>query len=366
MESWIDCLGERTRPGHALVGLLPGEGVGAELVGGAVSVLEAVAGAARWPVELVTGGAIGRAAERESGQPLTDDVVEFCERVLARGGAILNGPGGGRYVYDLRRRLDLFFKISPLRSADGVPGASPFAAGGVDVLITREGTAGIYQGRWDEGVDAAGARYATLSATYTEPQVTRFLEASARLARMRRGRLAVVWKEAGLPGFSTLWGDVAATAARRHGVELALVDVDLMGYRLVAEPLAFDVVATPNLFGDVLADLGAVLVGSRGVSYSGNFDGRGRAVYQTNHGAAYDLAGTDRANPGGQLLSLAMMLRESFDRPDLADAIRRGLAETWADGLRTADVAHPGARAVGTAELCARVAERAARLVGRT
>jgi 3-isopropylmalate dehydrogenase len=142
-----------------------------------------------------------------------------------------------------------------------------------------------------------------------------------------------------------------------------MVDVDLMAYRLIREPRAFDVIAAPNLFGDVLADLGAALMGSRGVSFSGNFGEGGHAVYQTNHGAAYDLAGTDRANPAGQIFGLAMMLRESFGLCRQAAAIEQAVHSIWREGWRTEDVAIPGALIVGTRDMGCRVAERAAEIL---
>jgi 3-isopropylmalate dehydrogenase len=233
----------------------------------------------------------------------------------------------------------------------------------IDILVAREGTAGAYQGDWTTQQDPGEGRKAGHFFGYTEWQVRRFLQASARLARMRRGNLTVVWKESGVPSISALWRDCAAEAAEGSGVEWSMVDVDLMAYRLVQEAPAFDVIAAPNLFGDVLADLGAVLLGSRGASYSGNFTGRGEAVYQTNHGAAYHLAGSDQANPAGQILSLAMMLRETFGLGREAEAVEQALRSVWSEGWRTADVAGPGTRVVGTRELGARVAEHAAAIV---
>jgi 3-isopropylmalate dehydrogenase len=138
-----------------------------------------------------------------------------------------------------------------------------------------------------------------------------------------------------------------------------MVDCDLMVYRLIQNAAEFDVIAAPNLFGDVLADLGAVLLGSRGLSYSGNFNESGHAVYQTNHGAAYDLAGTDRANPVGQILSIAMMLRESFLQWRMADAIEQAVREVWTQGYRNKDVATAETQIIGTREMGERIARQA-------
>jgi 3-isopropylmalate dehydrogenase len=348
--------------------VLPGEGVGPEVTGCALEVLQSVAAAVGLRVEVRRGGAIGRDAEQACGVALPAEVVQFCEEVFAAGGAVLNGPGGGRYVYDLRKRLDLFFKISPLRIGHAVPDVcrlKPDALSGVDILIARENSGGAYQGTGREGRTPEGERVAEHVFAYAEGQVRRFLAAAARLAGGRRGHLAVAWKESGIPSVSRLWRDCAGEAAQRYGVRVDMVDVDLLVYRLIQEPRAFDVIAAPNLFGDVLADLGAVLLGSRGVSFSGNYTSRGDAVYQTNHGAAYDLAGTDRANPAGQIFSLAMMLRESFGRWREADAVEKAVCAVWSEGWRTEDVAAPGTRVVGTREMGGRVAERAGQIARR-
>lgn len=364
---WTSCLHSHPVADQSaervLLGVLPGEGVGPEVIACALDVLDGVASATGLQVEIRNGGPIGRHAERLCGSPLSVRVIAFCEDVFADKGAVLSGPGGGRYVYDLRKQFDLFFKISPLSIAYGVPDASrlkPETLRGVDILVTRENCGGIYQGGWNERENAGGDRIAEHQSQYAEAQVRRFLNASARLAAQRRGNLTVVWKEAGLPSISSLWRDCAADAAAEFGVDHSMVDVDLMAYRLIQEPTAFDVIAAPNLFGDVLADLGAVLVGSRGVTFSGNYNGSGHAVYQTNHGAAYDLAGTDRANPAGQILSLAMMLRETFGLVLESQAIEQAVRDVWRAGWRTEDVVAHDTRVVGTQEFGARISEKAA------
>jgi 3-isopropylmalate dehydrogenase len=368
-QRWSDCLHlSRTCSAGVsfiLIGVLPGEGIGPEVTGGALEVLRSVAGATGLELELQQGGPIGRDSERLFGTDLSADVVRFCEDIFAQEGAILSGPGGGRYVYDLRKHFDLFLKISPLQIVNGLPDASrlrPEANRSTDILITRENTGGAYQGTWDERIATGGDRVARHQIEYSETEVRRFLFASAKLARSRQGKLTVVWKEAGLPSISRVWRDGARKAAEEFGVRFCMVDIDLLAYRLIHEASAFDVIAAPNLFGDVLADLGASLLGSRGLSFSGNYNARGNAVFQTNHGAADDLAGTDRANPVGQIFSLAMMLRESFGLSLEADAIERAVRSVWRDGWRTEDVAGPSGRVIGTREMSGRVAERAAEI----
>jgi 3-isopropylmalate dehydrogenase len=370
-QRWTECLNVHRLPrkrvaAPLVIGVLRGEGIGPEVIRASLEALDAVIPHTGLAIEICDGGRIGREAEEFFGTSLPEDVIGFCESVFARGGAILHGAGSGRFVYELRKSFDLFFKVSPLQIAYGVPEASPVkldAVCSLDILITRENTGGIYQGHGEEQDSPSGGRLALHHFAYTEDQVRRFLQASARLAKRRRGDLTVVWKESGIPAISRLWQRCAEEAAQAHGVRFHMTDVDLMAYRLICTPQAFDVIAAPNLFGDVLTDLGATLLGSRGVSFSGNYNEAGNAAYQTNHGAAYDLAGTDRANPAGQILSLAMMLRESFGLGQEAAAIQEAVRSIWRDGWRTEDVAVPGRRVIGTREMGSRVAERVVQIV---
>jgi 3-isopropylmalate dehydrogenase len=337
--------------------------VGAEVIDAALRVTARLEDVGGQPLTLERGGPIGRVAERELGSTLPDDVVRFCERIFERGGAVLNGPGGGRYVYDLRQRLSLFMKVTPVQIRNGLATASPLrpeTLAGVDLLLLRENLGGHYQGEAEVTTSRAGGRVVRHCFSDVEVNVRRFLSAAARLAAARRGALTVVAKEAGLPEVSDLWRACATDVADAHGVECSLVDVDLMVYQLVTRPSEFDVIAAPNLCGDVLSDLAAVLVGSRAMLFSGNFTADGHGVYQTNHGAAHDIAGTDRANPVGQILSLAMLLRESLGLDREARAVEEGVRRVWDRGHRTADIAGPADRPVGTREMAELVADAAA------
>ena len=350
---------------RALIGVLPGEGIGPEVVGAARNVLEAVrAGGASFEVRTGRTLPIGRDAELMTGRALTEEVASFCRGVFDDGGAVLCGPGGGRFVYDLRRRFDLFCKISPLKPVGCLLEAGRLKArcvDGADILIVRENVGGVYQGDWRETAHEVEGRVSEHAFRYSETQVRRLLDAAASLASGRRGGLAVVVKDGGIPTVSALWRDVGRDAAARAGVAVTFVDIDLAAYRLIADPLSFDVLAAPNLFGDVLADVGAVLLASRGMSFSGNFAESGAAVYQTNHGSALDLAGQDKANPVGQIASAAMMLRESFGLAREAAWIESAVEEVLRLGFRTFDVAEGGSTVVGTAELGRRIAEETAR-----
>jgi 3-isopropylmalate dehydrogenase len=346
------------------IGIVEGAGIGPEVIAAALQVLEAVRQVLGLSLQLRRGAPVGEEAEARCGDPLPEEAIRFFSEVLDAGGAVLSGPSGGRYVYDLRKRFDLFCKFVPVRpwpqlSRAGVVSTNELSR--VDLLIVRDNVGGVYQGEWQMHTTSAG-RVASHSFTYTDAQVQRLAEVAARAAAGRRGALHVVVKDAGVPSIAALWRDVAETAANRQGVEAKFVNVDFAAYELIRHPAAFDVVLTPNLFGDILVDLTGALLGSRGVTFSGNFDGAGRAVYQTNHGCARDLAGADVANPAGQILSLAMLLRESFGLDQAATLMERALAETWAQGWRTADLAESGSSVIGTRAMASRVADEVFRL----
>lgn len=364
---WSELVLDRRHPtteqaGPHLLGVLPGEGIGPEVTGAALAVLDALENRSEARFETRLGMNIEFRAEVGEVAPLSEAVVDFCSTLFLDGGSLLAGPGRGRFVYDLRRRFDLFCKLNPLRPAEelhAVCRLKPECVRDADVLVVRENTGGVYQGEWSAGASETG-RYATHSFTYTEPQVRRTLGAAARLAQARSGHLAVVVKAGGAPSVSALWRDLAPELTAQAGVTYECLDVDFAAYLMVQDPLRLDVVVAPNLFGDVLSDLGSVLLASRGLSFAGSFAPDGAAVYQTNHGAALDITGRDRANPVGQLFALAMLLRESFGLRREAARIERAVRMVWRDGWRTADLAEPGCRTIGTRQMGALVAERIA------
>jgi 3-isopropylmalate dehydrogenase len=366
MSSWAESIDGRLPAGlpagrTAPIGVLPGEGIGPEVVGAATRVLSTVGALRGQEFKLTHAPAAPQPGTAHSA--LNDVDADFCRDCFVAGGAVLAGPHGGRWVYELRRRFDLFCKISPLRPAAEIGEIDgplrPRDLRDVDVLILREQSAGVYQGRWSETDNAREGQVAEHSFSYTRREVKRIVDVAATLARQRRGRMAVVVKKAGVPSISRLWLECAEEASDRLAVSCESLDVDYAVYRLLRHPDRFDVVVAPNLFGDVLSDAGGALLGSRGLSYGGNFDAGRAAVYQTNHGAAFDLAGSDRANPVGQILSAAMMLRESFALARDAELIEGAVATAWQQGWRTEDIAEPGCRVIGTREMGQRVADAA-------
>ncbi len=349
----------------SVLGVLPGEGVGPEVIEASLKVAAAVESVLPGAFKIQTGPR--RSSRSSDGGPagLAPEVFEFCERIFSGGGAILSGPFGGRFVYELRRAFDLFCKLCPVRPLVELRSAGrvkPEYLQDVDLLLVRENVSGLYHGRWYEDRAPDGKRRAHHRFSYTEEEVRRVIEPAARIARSRRGRLALVVKDGGLPTVSALWRECATEVASEARVELSVLNVDYAAYSIVQHAQALDVVVAPNLFGDILGDVAGILLGSRALVYSGNFGSGACAVYQTGHGAARDLAGTDRANPVGQIFSLAMLLRESFGLFDAADLVECAVCAVWRAGWRTQDLAEPGCRVAGTQELGSLVAEEVSRL----
>jgi 3-isopropylmalate dehydrogenase len=352
-----------TPASRPVIGVLQGSGIGPAVIAAALRVLQSVEQVLNLKFELRFGGLIGEEALKECGQWLPEQTAQFCAGIFQVGGALLSGPGGGRYVYDLRRRLDLFCKFVPVQPPPELARAgriSPPALAQVDILVVRDNIGGVYQGKWLDHATADG-RVAEHSFCYREHEVHRLLEVAARAAAHRAGKLCVIVKDGGVPAITTLWRDIGGAVAKSHGLEAGFMNVDLAAYELIQNPGRFDVIAAPNLFGDIIADLCGVLLSSRGVTFSGNFDPWGHGVYQTNHGCAHDLAGIDVANPAGQILSLAMLLRESFGLGDAAALIEDSLAAAWRAGWRTADLAEPGCRVLGTEAMAQKIAEEVLR-----
>jgi 3-isopropylmalate dehydrogenase len=337
-----------------VVGVLPGEGIGPEVIDAALRVLDAAADAYGLTFEVRRAGDLGSGAY---GSRLTDDVGAFFASTFAAGGPVLCGPAGGRFVYELRARFDLYCKLVPVRPSPALADASilrPDRLAGIDVVVVRENIGGLYQGSYARG---DGGRTASQSLTYTADQVDRVMQISARLARARRGRLTVVGKSGGIPEVSALWWERAEAAGAAFHVSTEALEVDNAGFQLVAEGARFDVVVAPNMLGDVVADTATLVLGSRGMAFSANVGDDGTGVYQTGHGAAYDIAGTDRANPVAMILSLAMLLRESLWLPEAATSVEDAVETVLADGYRTPDIAAPGSQVVGTGGLASRIAD---------
>jgi 3-isopropylmalate dehydrogenase len=340
-----------------VVGILRGEGSGPELIDAACDVLDAVAETCGIDFRVKTGGNIAWRSTECTGGYLSDAVAEFCRTVFADGGAIMAGATGGRFVYEMRRRFNLYYKLNPLRSYQELRDVCriKLPAKPLDILVVRENLQDIYQGHSAEGNSEDG-REVFHTFVHKEKQVRAVLEVATAAALRRRKLLAVIGKNSGLPAIHSLWRGCALELAEASGVEVSVLDIDYAVYKLLQEPESFDVIAAPNCFGDILSDLGGVLAGSRGLTFGASYTADGAAVYQTNHGAAYDRAGMDTANPVGQIFSLAMMLRETFGLPWAASLIEDSVRALWRARWRTADLAESGCRMTGTRQFAQLVA----------
>jgi 3-isopropylmalate dehydrogenase len=362
---WGECVQGRSPfsapdDGVHVIGVFNGEGSGPEVIRVCLEVLSALESVGAGTFRICHGGSIGHDAEALHGAAFSTEADEFCRDVFARGGALLHGAGGGRFVYELRKRFDLFCKISPVRSLPdlrNVVRLKPEHVDDIDFIIVRENCAGIYQGKWEENSAPNGMRAAQHSFSYTEAEVRRIVEVAACIASLRRGSLTVVQKDGGVPTISKLWRDSALDIADAAGIELQFMNVDYAAYYLVQHPKQIDVMVAPNMFGDVLIDVTSVLLGSRALGYSGNFSAESAAVYQTNHGAAHDLAGKNIVNPVGQIFALAMLLRESFGMLESSCLIEQAVSQVWHQGWRTSDLQEAGCRLAGTREMGSLVAD---------
>jgi len=291
---------------------------------------------------------------KASGRALTQEAIDFCGDIFAKKGAILCGPGGSRFVYDLRAAFDLYCKYTPLLPVGALEDCGIFIPGHLDrinILAVRENTGGLYFG---ESTVHAGTDLASLVShrfTYSRLQVRRILESAFAAARCRRFKLSITTKPCGIPAISELWREQAELLGGKGDVEVSILEIDNAAYQIIANPSKFDVIVSPNMFGDVMADIGALLLGSRGMSYSGNFGSGGKAVYQTGHGAAYDIAGKDLANPIGQMMSAAMMLRESFGLSQAAECVESAIRKVLLGDFRTADISSGSSKVIGTKEM---------------
>ncbi len=347
--------------------ILPGDGVGPEVMREAKRVLDWLARRRGVAFEMEE-DLVGGAAIDARGTPLAESTIELAkaaDAVLfgAVGGPKWQGLGFDRRpevaILELRRILGLFANLRPAMVHGALLAATPLRAElarDMDMMIVRESTGGIYFGT-PRGIEtlADGQRRGVNTEVYTTGEIERVGRVAFDLARTRRGHVTSVEKsnvmESGL-----LWRDTVAALrdADYPDVALAHMLADNCAMQMVREPRQFDVIVTGNLFGDLLSDLAGALTGSVGLLPSATLgevqpDGRRHALYEPIHGSAPDIAGKGTANPLGEILSLAMLLRLSFNLETEAGLIERAVAGVLAKGLRTADIMAPGTARVGTA-----------------
>jgi len=364
---------------HQIVAI-PGDGVGPEVVAGARTVFDRAGEAFGFEIEW-TEVLAGGAAIDAHGAAIRDEDVATCGAADA---VLLGAVGGPKWddpsapvrpeqaLFALRGGLGLFANLRPVTIHPALVPVAPLRPdllAGVDLLIVRELTGGLYFGGRTETAGEPGARVASDTLPYTEPEVRRVAALAFELARGRRHRLTSVDK-ANVLATSRLWRTVVDELRSEYSdVELNHQLVDSCAMLLVKQPAWFDVLVTENLFGDILSDEASVLAGSLGMLPSASLGERRTAhgifgIYEPIHGSAPDIAGRDLANPIGTILSVAMLARWSLGRDDVADAIEAAVAETLDEGYRTGDLALPGAaasgtlRRVGTTEMAEAIAGR--------
>jgi 3-isopropylmalate dehydrogenase len=357
-----------------MIALLPGDGIGPEVVAAGRTVLEAVAERFGHRFDFEE-GLIGGVAIDATGSALPDRTRELCARADA---VLLGAVGGPRWdspgttvrpeqgLLAIRKALGLFANLRPVRCRSAMLAVSPFRPehlAGVDFVVVRELTGGIYFGEKGCAPIEYGER-ATDVCSYTTAEVERIVRVAAALARSRAGRLVSVDK-ANVLETSRLWRRVATrvVAEEYPDIELSHMLVDTCAMKLVQQPRSFDVVVTENMFGDILTDEAAVLAGSIGLLPSASLGeasatGARRGLYEPIHGSAPDIVGRRLANPIGTILSCAMLLRHSLGLETEARAVEDAVERTIDAGARTPDLAAPGDRVVETAEVTAGIVSR--------
>ncbi len=315
-------------------------------------------------------GLVGGAAIDQEGTPLTDATMARAQEA----DAVLFGSVGGpkwddlpfaqkpeRGLLRLRKEMDLFANLRPAKVFDALVDASslkPEIVKGLDILIIRELTGGVYFGE-PRGITTLpnGERKGVNTQVYTTSEIRRVVAVAFDLARKRKNKVCSSEK-ANVMESGVLWREEATKlhAEQYKDVELTHMYADALAMQLVRWPAQFDVIVTDNLFGDMLSDEAAMLTGSLGMLPSASLgapDARGRrkALYEPIHGSAPDIAGKGVANPLAELLSYSMMLRYSFDLPDDADLIEKAVENVLATGIRTPDIMQTGMRKVGTQEM---------------
>jgi 3-isopropylmalate dehydrogenase len=348
--------------------ILPGDGVGPEVTRQARRVLEAAAAAAG--IELAfEEGLIGGASIEAHGTPLADDVIARARGCRA---VLLGAVGGPRWdempvdtrpergLLRIRRELGLFANLRPASVFPALVDAStlkPEVVRGIDLLVVRELTGGIYFGEPRGLALVEGRREARNTMVYDEAEIARIARVAFESAARRRGEVTHVHK-ANVLEVSQLWVQVVEEVAKEFPeVSLRHQLVDSMAMLLLREPAAYDVLVTSNLFGDILSDEAAMITGSLGMLPSASLGEGGVGLYEPVHGSAPDIAGRDVANPLAAILSAAMLLEHSLDAPAAANAIRQAVTDTLDAGHRTADLAVAGAQTVGCGEMGDRVLE---------
>lgn len=350
--------------------VLPGDGIGPEVVGEVRRIVDWMDRRRHVSFD-ISEGLVGGAAIDAHGVPLTDATMADAMAVDAVLFGSIGGPKWETLPFDrqpergllrLRKEMDLFANLRPAIVFDALKDASslkPELVSGLDIMILRELTGGIYFGE-PRGIETlpSGERRGFNTQSYTESEIDRVARVGFELAKKRNNRVCSVEK-ANVMESGVLWREVVQRVhdADYPDVELSHMYADNCAMQIVRAPKQFDVIVTDNLFGDILSDCAAMLTGSLGMLPSASLGaedpttGRRMALYEPVHGSAPDIAGQGKANPIAEVLSYAMLLRYSFDMGEDADMIEQAVADVLAAGVRTADIAGPGDTPVSTTQM---------------
>ena len=342
------------------IAVLPGDGIGKEVTAQAVRVLKAVVGKEAEFTEALIGGA----ALKATGVPLPPETFALAKKADAILFGAVGGPGdesGPRHLrpglglLTLRRELKLFANFRPAFLFPELIGASslkPELVEGLDLIILRELNGDIYYGE-PRGITTGpdGVRHGVNTMRYSEPEIERIAHVGFKTARDRKKKLCSVDK-ANVLETMQLWRETLARVGKEYpDVALRHLFVDAASMELLRAPRQFDVIVSPNMFGDILSDAAAMLTGSIGMLPSASLGDGNKGLYEPVHGSAPDIEGKNIANPLAAILSAAMLLRYSFARKDDATRIENAVRKVLAGGYRTADIMQPGMNKVGTREM---------------
>lgn len=349
------------------IALIPGDGIGPEIVAGAVTVLDAVSekfGVKFNYDEVYMGGC----AIDKYGEPLPKETVDKC---LASDSVLLGAVGGPKWdsvpanlrpetgLLGIRKALGLYSNLRPSILKKQLAAASPLKAekltDGLDIMVVRELTGGIYFGKKTKADDGT---WASDEEKYSVEEVLRIGKIAFETAMLRKKKLVSVDK-ANVLESSRLWRATMNELSKEYPeVELSHMYVDNAAMQLAINPAQFDVIVTSNIFGDILSDLSSAIAGSIGMLPSASLGATKLGMYEPIHGSAPDIAGMDIANPIATIVSAAMMLRMSFGLIKEADAIEAAVDKVLSEGYRTADIMSEGMKKIGTKEMAALIAER--------
>lgn len=345
------------------IAVLPGDGIGPEIVAEAVKVLNTLRDEQGLNVELEQ-GLVGGAGYDAHGTPLPDKTLALAKAADA---ILLGAVGGPKWepldiavrpekgLLGLRAELELFSNLRPAILYKQLADAStlkPEVVAGLDIMIVRELTGGIYFGQ-PRGIRELdnGERQGFNTLVYSESEVRRIGRSAFEIAMKRNKRVCSVDK-ANVLECTELWREVMIEVSKGYpDVELSHMYVDNAAMQLVRAPKQFDVMVTTNMFGDILSDCASMLTGSIGMLPSASLDTNGKGMYEPIHGSAPDIAGQNVANPLATILSVAMMLRYSLNESAMADRIEAAVESVLDQNLRTADIVSEGMKKVGTAEM---------------